>query len=347
MKEYGAAKVITKAGPVWCHYSSQDDTRKLRRYSEGGIYEVAIEEGEEIEEFVPLKECKKLVPSSETYSYENDLLWATIFEKLEGQRTAVRKASEKLAAKLPIVVPITKLRRFYEICSLLDHATWENLAAFYKATSKSLERLWNQSREAFIGYRNTDDWGGGKRKTLPPAPQRVTAIACTNEFARFVESPTNSFWAKTSYALVERELNPRRTQRGFYSDKRPASSSGTGGIDLLFRSNVSGFPVVGEVKVAKDKNAFFALIQAMTYAVELSTPSQLARLKQHYGEHFSTLDPEKGKVEIALLMVNPGADSTRASVTEIVKTMNRRKKCIGLGKVTLIENKGDNWVCES
>jgi hypothetical protein len=344
VKRVGAAKVMTKAGPVWCHLSERNETRKLRRYCEGAVFEVVDVESDEIEEFVTLKQCQGLVPDQSTYSWENDKAWAAILRKLEATTAPSNEDSVGRRSTAAITVPITHLRRFYDVMKLLDTATWVQLAKFYSDAPASLERLWEHSQTAFSCYHNTDAWGRDKTKDLPSAPKRVVSISSTNEFTAFIKAPNNSFGNVTpGWTFVERELNPRRTRRGMYSDKRPATNSGAGGMDLLLRSIATGFPAVGEVKVKKDKNAFFALVQAMTYAVELSTPKQLTRLKTHFGDHFSDLNVERGRVEIALVMVNPVDDGTLEPVLTLVNALNDRQKCKGLGTIVLIENEGEGW----
>lgn len=344
MKNVGAAKVMTTTGPIWCHFSEQDGTLKIRSYSDGTIFERPVE-NDEIEEFVPLKKCMKLV-SAKSYSYTNIEAWSQILRILQDAQATPTKEAGRHAPRETITVPITKLRQFYDVMNVLDTATWVNLAQFYSQAPDSLERLWNQSRAIFAAYHNMDDWGREETKTLPKVPARLGAISSTNEFTVFVKEPDNSL-ANAGFTFVERELNPRRTRKGVFSDKRPATKSGTGGIDLLLRSSSTGFPTVGEVKVKKDKNAFFALVQAMTYAVELSTPSQLARLKKHFGDHFGDLNVDEGKVEIALLMVNPVKDGSREPILTLIKALNKRKKCQGLEKIVLLENKGEEWQSQS
>jgi hypothetical protein len=349
MKNVGAAKVMTTTGPVWCHYSKQDGTLKIRRYSDGEIFERTVENDghEEIEEFKSLKECMKLV-SAKSYSYKNIEAWSQILQILQNAKATPTKEAGMPAPKKTIIVPITKLRQFYEVMKVLDTVTWINMAKFYSQFPASLERLWNQSREIFAAYHNMDGWGGdeGNRKMLPNVPARIGAISSTNEFAAFVKEPDNSL-TNAGFTFVKRELNPRTTRKGMFSDKRPAKESGSGGIDILLRSSATGFPTVGEVKVKKDKNAFFALVQAMTYAVELSTPNQLVRLKKHFGDDFGNLNLDEGKVEIALLMVNPVKDDSREPILELIKKLNKRKKCQGLEKIVLLENKGEEWQSHS
>lgn len=344
MSKIGAAKVMTKTGPVWCHYSQLEDSVKLRRYTEGAIFELEFD-GDEIEAFVSLKECKRLV-SAESYSVNNTKVWAKILQKLEANDTKPFKVSKGRVKRVPIIVPNTVLRQFYETMKLLEKATWVNLAKFYSESPSSLERLWKLSRAAFLSYHNDADWGRGKTKDLPSAPHRVTDISSTNEFTAFIQTADNSFSEQMGYSYVERELNPRRTALGVFSDSRPATKSGAGGVDILLRSQ-SGLPAVGEVKVADDKNAIFALVQAMTYAVELSTPSQFRRIKCHSGEHFSDLNVDKSQIEIVLLMVNPVKDESHDPVLNLITMLNKRKKCEGLGQVVLVENHGDKWISHS
>ena len=199
--------------------------------------------------------------------------------------------------------------------------------------------------KTFSEYRNQAGWGLGERKELPQAPQRLSDVSTTDEFTAFLKQHGLRD-EKTVYTFVERELNPWSTRLGMFSNKLPATKSGRGGMDLLLQSEASGFPVVGEVKVKKDKNAFFALIQAMTYAVELSTPNQLNRLKTHFVE-FGQLEPRKAAVEIAILMVNPVKDRTLDPVLQLIGKLNRRKKCLGMARLRLFKNSGEEWTGHS
>lgn len=333
----GAAKVMTMAGPVWCHMSESRNTLKLRRYSENAIFELNPDNNE-VEEFVSLEKCRELV-RAKSYSFKDVELWTKIFQALE---MGVPSQPKESKSKTPTIVPITVLRQFYETMKLLETATWVNLANFYSENPISLERLWNKSQMQFQIYENDDNWGRGETKPLPLVPKSVHSIQSTNEFTAFIKQANNSCSKSTGYTYVERELNPRRTQRAEFSDKRRVNNSGAGGIDVLLRSSL-GFPAVGEVKVGRDKNAFFALVQAITYAVELSTRSQFARLKKHFGDTYKKLSDENGKVEVVLLMVNPVKDDTLKPVLKLISVLNERKKCRRLATITLIQNKAEEW----
>ena len=159
-KKTGAAKVMTRTGPVWCHFSQQDAVIKLRTFSNGAIYQLNVdEEGIEELEFVPLKVCKTLVPHGKKMTFDNVEVWTTILQKLEAGVGPIERESPEAAQSSHVIVPITYLRQFYETLKLLETATWVNLAKFYSEAPKSLERLWRHSRKVFLEYHNKDDWG--------------------------------------------------------------------------------------------------------------------------------------------------------------------------------------------
>jgi len=339
MRESGAAKVETNAGTIWCHLSRQGDTLKLRRYSEGMTFEIDADKVE-IVDFVPLEDCKTFL-KAESYSYKKIAVWTKILHMLEVGTARPTKASAKRSAEKRIVVPITELRIFYDALKTLDTATYVGLAEFYFKNPQSLERLWKNSRKTFISYKNEDGWTQGKRKELPSPPQRLKEVSSTNEFTAWLVKQ-DSEREHIGYTFVERELNPRTTRLGMFSNKLPATRSGTGGMDLLLRSSV-GLPVVGEVKVQRDKNAFFALIQAMTYAVEMSTPNQLKRLNiwiKNRGEcKFAN-----HAVEIVILLVNAHHDdNTLTPVQGLIKILNTRNECEGLNHIGLLQNNEEGW----
>lgn len=79
------------------------------------------------------------------------------------------------------------------------------------------------------------------------------------------------------FRYVEREIIPTRTkpQLGF-----------TGGegkhvrVDLLLANAATGRPIVGELKIASDKDPYTGLVQALAGAAQLVSPNQRARLSK-------------------------------------------------------------------
>jgi hypothetical protein len=78
------------------------------------------------------------------------------------------------------------------------------------------------------------------------------------------------------FDFVDREIFPLRSATIPVDGRGPRRS-----IDLLLRAQ-NGLPIVGELKVAGDSPAYFALVQALMYSAELSSKSQLRRLAEHY-----------------------------------------------------------------
>ncbi|NDJ15467.1 MAG: hypothetical protein EBY17_30535 [Acidobacteriia bacterium] len=341
-KLLGAAKVSSNNGPLWCHVSERDGTRKLRRFAEGNFFEVETELSD-IEDYVPLGECKKLLPGQQSYSFEAVSVWTKILGRLEAGGAKASVESAKKSGKQNIV-PITRLRRYYSSMKVFDSALFEGIAKFYRDTPGAMEQLWNDSLKAFEPYSNPEGWGLGTRRPLPEAPHCLQAVSSTDEFTAFAKT-SGLAEEGFSFSFVEREINPWRTRNAVFSDKRPATKTGRGGIDLLLATS-EGVPVIGEVKVKDDKNAFFALLQAMTYAVELSTTKQQERLKTHFPQ-FDKLDPEYAVVDIAIILVNPVPDATREPVKSLITLMNKRRKCGGLRRIMLVWNEGERWFTHS
>ena len=354
----GAARISTKLGSIWCHLSTQGSTFKLRQFREGIVSIVEIESddiNELIELFVPTSECKKLIPGKKRLALGEVDVWGEIFKKLEGGELPPKHASSQQAKSksknrrnhAKTNVPITVLRDFYGLLDPLGVEAQRSLATFYSDKPLSLENLWNKSSKSFLTYQNISaGWNEGNRADLPVSPEALRNVRgdrSTDQFTSYLLKK-DSDGKKLGFTFVKREINPRSTRQGQYDNKVAASNSGHGGMDLLLKSTDGDFPVVGEVKVRDDKNAFYALVQAMTYAVELSTPNQLRRVKRHITPDFENLDLRNAKVEIAILLVNPVPDQTLEPVIKLIRKLNQRKKCEGLSRISIKKNKGDNWV---
>jgi len=100
--------------------------------------------------------------------------------------------------------------------------------------------------------------------------------------------------------FVDDEISPfRTTGRASFEDTKTGTSGG-GGVDLLLCDR-AGSLVVGEIKAPGDSSVFMALIQSLTYAIELTTDSQIARLKACYPGVFGALANRHGRCEILLI----------------------------------------------
>jgi hypothetical protein len=106
----------------------------------------------------------------------------------------------------------------------------------------------------------------------------------------------------TEIGFVDYEISPYRTTNNAMMEDGRAGVSGSGGLDLLLvdQSGGASVPIIGEIKAKTDRNLFFALIQSLTYAVELTSRSQIERLGNIYRNCFNNL-PDNSKVDIYLL----------------------------------------------
>ena len=336
MSGTGAAKVNTITGPIWCHYSRRANTLKLRRFSNGAVYEVDNADESDVEEWLPLSECKKIVKQQGDFSIKNCVLWSQILDLLN---TGNRTSNTQHNTQQRVTVPVTRLRRYYSSMRLFEKAFFLAFADMYCKKPSLMETLWNQSRNQFLPYDNQDGWGQGDRKELPKFQGELSDVSKTDEFTSYL---CGSRLAESDYTYVEREINPWRTRNGILPNNEAATKTGRGGMDLLLRSP-EGRPVVGEVKVKDDWNCFFALLQAMTYAVELSTQNQFNRLRRTFPNYFAEIDVNNPTLEVAVILVNPVKDATRDVTIELVKKLNKRKRCGGLHRITVFKNSGDNW----
>jgi len=80
------------------------------------------------------------------------------------------------------------------------------------------------------------------------------------------------------FEYMHREVNPLRTTRGKFVDGTPATPTGKGGIDYVaLLDGRSPTPILGEIKVGSDKDAYYAFVQLLTYLSELSSKAQITR----------------------------------------------------------------------
>jgi hypothetical protein len=105
--------------------------------------------------------------------------------------------------------------------------------------------------------------------------------------------------------FVDYEIFPFRTTKSCCENGKPATSIGSGGMDLLLASTIDGVvvPAIGEIKAATEQvGPTFALIQSLMYAAQLLTHNQFLRLKKHYFPAFSTVDGNQPRMDLIVLL---------------------------------------------
>ena len=99
---------------------------------------------------------------------------------------------------------------------------------------------------------------------------------------------------------MDREIFPlRRTDR-------PGVKPSRHWLDLLLVAD-DGLPIIGELKIRQDKPTYFAFVQSLAYAVELSSAAQLDRLRRHYQDHGLRLPADGPFLDIYLIAFEPPA----------------------------------------
>jgi hypothetical protein len=195
----------------------------------------------------------------------------------------------------PPVVPYTPiLRRYHEVCSLDDQSRYrlaceltekpELLAADFRNSIDALDAGYNSS----ASFRPRPKW--------PRHPEPL-GIANGPDLAWYMHRQQTlhvNADAKPSLDVnwVDYELSVLSTRgRAVFSEPtfgsagaEPAPAGNPLKADLLLvnADPADRTPVLGEVKVKRDKEPFSALVQLLAYIAHVSTRSQYARLRSHF-----------------------------------------------------------------
>lgn len=322
----------------WIHHSQLDDTVVVRyydpEYKEERFNLAKVEEEAKLDNLlqgnfgrVPLGTVRDLLregPDPTSTPVGEKAKWREICEHLKalGARAFTPEPNTEGKLKTDLswtdTIPETPLRHFYDFLRLFPtRDIHEKIAKYNEGANieaKPLIAMFKDSVQAFERYNNSVDSFCPPRETA----WRRALPDDHRDAIRLVESLNPQNWVlnpvrvipRTEEALAFRplnyEVNFRRTTGGaYYQSGRSARNSGLGGVDLLLRSEDGGLPIVGEIKARGDTNMFFALIQALMHAVELTTPNQFRRLLGEYGEAFAAISPETCRCDVYLIFFSP------------------------------------------
>jgi hypothetical protein len=185
-----------------------------------------------------------------------------------------------------------RLRRADRLLSRPDR-----LAAHFARSAEEFTRAFDHRDERFY---DTD------RRPLPSPPRRLdstiaVAAHLTGSAPRRVLGDD-----RLDFTYVDRELVPARTKSGaMFADGRNIRTALR--LDLLLANRRDRLPIVGEVKVAMDMDPFFALVQGLTLAAHLVSPSQRERMKRVYPRQGLR---DSGKLDVYLLLAEAPAAGT-------------------------------------
>lgn len=342
-------KVVTAGESNWVHVSERRQTVKLRwfgpGYDEPEVLDLLIpghlgkwteiKSGQrfEISEIAGLTNDFLPFSADELRVDEDSDKWIEVFERLRqlGEvapiNNEVAPVVQQLGVRSPI--PLTRMRRFYETMRMLNEAKLQGDIAKYlteKGRAKRIQVIFKESESHFARYGNPEE---AFHERVEPdwlqAYANQTSVFAKCLAARLRPNATYDPVAienGDSVRVIDYELSLFRTTAGVaFEDGKPGTSSGSGGMDLLLQDDETRIPVVGEIKAPTDRDLFLALVQALTYATELTTQNQLDRLVRHYPDrNFCT---EGRKCDIVLIYDKNGKppklmDETRQLATQLL-----------------------------
>ena len=206
-------------------------------------------------------------------------------------------------------IPQTPLRQFYNFLRMFSASRIHEEIARYVSgqagCAKSLQNLFVDSVRQFARYKNGAEEFCPPRKGWSELP--LTGRDARNLVARLSPDrwpdgvPVRSeVGQKLDFQPVSYEVSfLRATGHAHYDNGEPILRFG--GIDLLLESLDGDLPIVAEIKAPGDTNLFLALVQALMHAVELTTESQFARLREHHGLHFKDLELAPARCDVYLI----------------------------------------------
>ncbi|MBY0527985.1 MAG: hypothetical protein K2R98_31600 [Gemmataceae bacterium] len=334
---------LSDSQPAWFHASPRGDGElRLRRIPldfRGPFRDMtpeAIDQEHPGWKQYTLREVGELInlPVS-SFPVDEPTSWLLVAERME----------KRIQQQPTKIIPVTTLRRFYGWlrdrpikvekeflhASLAEHFLRHpgKLVDLF-VTSCAEFQPYDNRNEGFVEGRDAERFLATERAGTDPLVKQFQAQSVV-----VVVSPAGEI----RLGYVDREVGTRRSSKNtgpwLFADGRPATESGAGGMDLLLVAHELGrepCPVVGEIKVQRDETPFFALIQVLTYAAELCTLHQIARLRRSYPAFSALLD--KPGVELVLLFSELPLDyvpiraTTQALVAELYRSQPRFGKLV-------------------
>lgn len=167
----------------------------------------------------------------------------------------------------------TQLREYYDALHALKHQEWDALSRLHARDPARLRGRWTHDIQTVADYDlSVDEPFRPKEPTPLPDPPGPGEIRSTPEFAAQLGPGDHHVVGRPdlSFRLINREVSsvPGRVRW----------------LDLLLVNITdAATPVLGELKIGTDKLPYFAFIQLLMHAVELSSVTQHARMREHLG----------------------------------------------------------------
>jgi len=223
--------------------------------------------------------------------------WRILIEQLNEipNREPLHPPYEKaIQEREALVIPQTRLRRFYETLRLFGARDIHGAFAGYESAARRIDHLFNESVRHFSCYEvpqmYAPFYGNDHRNwnnAYLDAPKEFAK--CLQARLKPATAPNPKIIHKVGenpdlkFYTVDYEVSPRRTPgNAVFEDGHAGRSSGAGGMDLLLGCETDNTPIVAEIKAEDDTNVFLALVQSLVYASELVTVHQWKRLQRAY-----------------------------------------------------------------
>jgi hypothetical protein len=264
---------ITRNGrPIWVHVSTRGTTHIARTFPGTITFEPA-----EASIRLSRRQVRRLTDGL-LPPITNPAQWQQIFRRL----SQLEPSDFAQVTAIAPVIPRTKMRKLFEECgqstSLGAQLCWAKTL-----NPKALAKAFVTSIEQFTPYRREEPFHPAR--TPLPASNTITSIRSSRDLASLLGPQQMAEVINgphLNFQYVDYELVPARTTGGTtYDDGKRATTWVR--LDQLLAGDR---PIIAEVKIRKDKNPFYALIQALTAAVELLTPAQHDRLRKYYPKSF-------------------------------------------------------------
>jgi hypothetical protein len=208
------------------------------------------------------------------------------------------------------MVPLTELRHFYRLLrkTLVSTHLQLRIAEEILRDPRNLQAIVERSLAHFALYDNRGEGFHQRDHDKSLSDEVLTSQKPVHDMLRRVVKHGVRVGSCLGFDanFIDYEVSPIRTTGSVLENG--IRTMGGGGVDLLLTDAADNLPAIGEAKGATDKNLLLGLIQALTYAVEFSTPFQRERLERAYPQRFKW--PDRGPwLDLYLFMA--GTPSSR------------------------------------
>lgn len=190
--------------------------------------------------------------------------------------------------------PITEMLGLYRRLSAIGSNNLTahlGLATEFGKRPEELSARFALSVSQFARYHNPGQ-GFHDGDGVAPIPSVPEEINRTVHFAAHLAAREQWDVAEApdlAFGYVDREPDIMRTFPGQPLDDGTPSKKAMV-LDLLLRNARHGTPIVAELKIKEDENAFYGLVQGLAAAAHLVSASQRIRLTNTYGLPYTTTD---------------------------------------------------------